>query len=137
MQTSHSRIDTFNKCPYKYKLRYIDDITVLPDDKTDNALYLGTALHECIQKSIPEAIEGFYRQFPIISDEIINEAIKLEIMGNKARQTVPEDGVAEVEINTPDFKGFIDLLVPVYSVSGIDIYDIYDFKYSNNKRGEI
>lgn len=142
MQTSHSRIETFNKCPYKYRLRYIDDVTVIPDDKPDNALYLGTALHECIQVGVPEAIEGFYRQFPIISDEIITEAIKLEIMGEKARQTVPEDGVAEVEINTPDFKGFIDWLVPARTEEKLGgehqiipyQYDLYDFKYTNNEQ---
>ena len=142
MQISHSRIETFNKCPYKYKLRYIDDVTVIADDKPDNALYLGTALHECIQKSIPEAIEGYFSNYPIISDEIITEAIKLEIMGEKARQTVPEDGIAEVELNTPDFKGFIDWLVPARTEEKLGgehqiipyQFDLYDFKYTNNEQ---
>ena len=142
MQVSHSRIDTFSKCPYKYKLRYIDGIKVLPDDTPDNALYLGTALHECIQIGIPDAIEGYFRQFPIISDEIITEAIKLEIMGNKARETVPSDGQAEVFICDKDFKGFIDWLVPARTEEKLGgehqiipyQFDLYDFKYTNNER---
>ena len=131
MQVSHSRIQTFEQCPYKYKLRYLDSIETLPDDKHDNALYLGTALHECIQVGISEAIDGYFKNYPVISDEIVTEAIKLEIMGKKARQTVPEDGQAEVELNTPDFKGFIDWLVPTEKPYQ---YDLYDFKYSNNEQ---
>ena len=142
MQFSHSRIETFNKCPYKYKLRYIDEMSTLPDDKADNALYLGTALHECIQNSVSEAIEGYFRQYTVISDEIVNEAIKLEIMGKKARETVPSDGIAEVEINTPDFKGFIDWLVPARTEEKLGgeyqiipyQFDLYDFKYTNNEK---
>ena len=142
MQTSHSRINTFEQCPYKFKLHYLDGVETLPDDKPDNALYLGTALHECIQIGISEAVEGYFRQYPIINDEIVTEAIKLEIMGKKARQTVPEDGQAEVELNTPDFKGFIDWLVPARTEQLIAgehqiipyQFDLYDFKYSNNEK---
>ena len=142
MQVSHSRIDTFDRCPYKYKLRYVDDLKVIPDDKPDNALYLGTALHECIQVGVPEAIEGYFRQYPIINDEIVTEAIKLEIMGNKARHTVPSDGQAEVFIADKDYKGFIDWLVPARTEQTIAgehqiipyQFDLYDFKYSNNER---
>ena len=142
MQVSHSKIETFNQCPYKYKLRYTDNLKTLPDDKPDNALYLGTALHECIQKSIPEAIEGYFSNYPIISDEVVNEAIKLEIMANKARETIPSDGQAEIEINTSDFKGFIDWLVPARTDTKLGgehqiipfQYDLYDFKYTNNEK---
>ena len=141
MQVSHSRIETFNKCPFQFKLRYLDNLQTLPDDTADNALYLGTALHECIQIGVPEAVQGYFKNYPIISDEIITEAIKLEIMGNKARQTVPEDGKAEVELNTPDFKGFIDWLVPARTEEKLGgehqiipyQFDLYDFKYSNNE----
>ena len=142
MQTSHSRIETFEKCPYQFKLRYVDKMQTIPDDAPDNALYLGTALHECIQIGVPEAIEGYYRNYSIISDEIITEAMKLEIMGNKAKQIVPADGQAEVEMNTPDFKGFIDWLVPARTEEKLGgehqiipyQFDLYDFKYSNNEK---
>ena len=142
MQASHSRIETFSKCPYKYKLRYLDGIKTLPDDAPDNALYLGTALHTAIQVGIEEAIQEYYSFYPIISDEIITEAIKLEIMGQKAREMVPGDGQAEVFIADKDFKGFIDWLVPAKTDEKLGgehqiipyQFDMYDFKYTNNDR---
>lgn len=133
MQVSHSRVDCFNQCPQKYKFRYVDHLKTLPDDKPDNALYLGTALHTGLEIGVEEAIQQYYSNYPIITDEHINEAMKLEVMIPKAKQMIP-DGLNEVLIDDPDFKGFIDLLVPVGSEGGITYYDIYDFKYSNNKQ---
>jgi phage nucleotide-binding protein len=133
MQVSHSRIECFNQCPFKYKLRYADKLKTLPDDKPDNALYLGTALHTGLEIGVEEAIQQYYNNYPIITDDHINEAMKLEVMIPKAKQMIP-DGLNEVLIDDPDFKGFIDLLVPVGSEGGISYFDIYDFKYSNNKQ---
>ena len=96
MQYSHSRVETHVKCPYQYKLRYINGLETLPDDAPDNALYLGTALHTSIQVGVPEAIQEYYSFYPVISDEIVNEVIKLEIMATKAHNAVPRDGQAEV-----------------------------------------
>lgn len=142
MQMSHSRVETHDKCPFKYKLRYIDGVRTLPDDAHDNALYLGTALHTGIQVGLAEAIQEYYSFYPIISDDIITEAMKLEILIPKARQIVPADGQAEVLIEDVDYKGFIDWLVPARTEQTIAgehqiipfQYDLYDFKYSNNER---
>ena len=133
MQVSHSRVECFNQCPFKFKLRYADKLKTLPDDKPDNALYLGTALHTGLEIGVEEAIQQYYSNYPIITDEHINEAIKLEVMIPKAKAMIP-DGLNEVPIEDRDFKGFIDLLVPVGNEGGIEIYDMYDFKYSNNKQ---
>ena len=101
-------------------------------------------------------------QYPIITDEHINEAIKLEVMIPKAARLIPK-GEFEVNISDDDFTGFIDLLAPAKSeipcgrnhicdeceifcesaYTGYcphgrfveelpDVYDLYDFKYSNN-----
>ena len=129
MQVSHSRVECFSSCPQKFKFRYIDELKTIPDDAPDNALYLGTALHTGLEVGVAEAVEQYYGNYPIITDDHINEAIKLEVMIPKAKQMIP-DGQNEVLIDDPDFKGFIDLLVPV----GENTYDIYDFKYSNNKQ---
>lgn len=139
MQVSHSRIDTFKGCPFRYKMRYIDEIQTLKPDEPDNALFLGTALHTGIEKGVEEAIREYFMQYPVIGDEHINEAIKLEVMIPKAVKKLPK-GQFEVEISNDDFKGFIDLLAPVTSDTRLggeyqelpDVYDIYDFKYSNN-----
>lgn len=144
MQFSHSRIDTFVKCPYKFKLRYIDELEMMPNLDAANPLILGHALHTGIEKDIESAIEEYYGAFPIINDKHIDEAIKLEYWIPKVKEMLPS-GEHEVLIEDDDFKGFIDLLVKVdeYEDSGaLDelnshypggaIYDIYDFKYSNN-----
>ena len=139
MQVSHSRVECFKSCPYQYKLRYLDKIVTVPPCNADNALYLGTALHTGLEKNIQTAIHEYYMNYPIITDEHVNEAIKLEIMVKKAKEICP-DGINEVKIEDDDFIGYIDLLAPVTSDTRINVeyqelqglYDLYDFKYSNN-----
>ena len=134
MQVSHSRIDTFEGCPFRYKLRYCDRIQTIKPDEADNALFLGTALHTGLEKGVEEAIKEYYMQYPVITDAHINEAMKLEVMIAKAAELIPK-GEFEVKISDDDFVGFIDLLAPVTGFHGEivpDVYDLYDFKYSNN-----
>lgn len=147
MQVSHSRVECFNQCPRKYQMRYLEELKTIPDDAADNALYLGTALHTGLEVGIEEAIQQYYSNYPIITDDHIDEAIKLEVMISKAQKMIPE-GQHEVLIEDTDFKGFIDLLVPVeekiigeervwndgISPVTMRVYDLYDFKYSNNKQ---
>ena len=145
MQVSHSRVECFHQCKRKFQFRYIDELKTIPDDKPDNALYLGTALHTGLEIGVEEAIQQYYSNYPIITDEHIHEAMKLEVMIPKAKAMIP-DGQNEVLIDDPDFKGFIDLLVPVdlpkenydpkYDLAIYErrVFDIYDFKYSNNKQ---
>lgn len=139
MQISHSRVECFKSCPFKYQLRYIDKLRTIKGDNADNALYLGTALHTGLEKDVDAAIKEYYMQYPIITDNHVNEAIKLELLIPKAKRIIPQ-GFNEVEISDDDFKGFIDLLVPVQSDTKLNgkyqdlpgLFDIYDFKYSNN-----
>jgi phage nucleotide-binding protein len=112
MQVSHSRIECFEGCPYRYKLRYVDKYETLKPDNADNPLFLGTALHTGIEKDVKTAIEEYYKNFTIITDEHINEAIKLEYQIPKVKEMLPP-GEYEVSIQDEDFIGFIDLLVPV------------------------
>ena len=129
MQYSVSRVQCFQQCPYKFKLKYLDKLSTYPDyDDPANALYLGTALHTGLEKNLDEAIESYFNSYPIITDAHINEAIKLEYLIPKAKKLIP-NGRNEVLIENEVFKGFIDLLV----VKGNGHYDIWDFKYSNNK----
>ena len=139
MIVSHSRIDTFENCPFRYKMRYCDKIQTIKADNADNALFLGTALHTGLEKGVDAAIKEYFMQYPVITDDHINEAMKLEVMIPKAKSKIP-DGEFEVEISDDDFKGFIDLLAPVTSDTRLggeyqelpNVYDLYDFKYSNN-----
>jgi phage nucleotide-binding protein len=115
-------------------LRYNQGIKTIPPDEADNALFLGTALHTGLEKGVEEAIKEYYMQYPVITDAHINEVMKLEVMIPKAKEKIP-NGEFEVNISDDDFVGFIDLLSPVTGFHGEivpDVYDLYDFKYSNN-----
>lgn len=109
-------------------MRYIEELETLPADAADNALIIGTALHTGIEKGVEAAIQEYYSSYPVINDGHITEAMKLETQIEKARAIVPK-GEHEVLLETDRFKGFIDLLVPIEK----GIYDIWDFKYSNNQ----
>ena len=106
MRVSHSRIECFEGCPFRYKMRYIEGIQTLKPDEADNALSLGTALHTGFEKGVNVAIKEYFMNYPVITDEHINEAMKLEVMIPKVAQKIPK-GQFEVEISDDDFKGFI------------------------------
>ena len=128
-QYSYSRVDCFERCPYKYKLRYIDKLKTLPNYDADNALVLGTALHKGLETDVETAIKEYYSYFPIITDEQINEAIKLEILIPKAKALLPLGGKSEVKIDCENFVGYIDYLC---EDSDNNSLSIYDYKYTGN-----
>ena len=148
MQVSYSRVSTHEKCPYQFKLRYVDKLETIFNCEPQNALVLGHALHTGIEKDVDAAIEEYYGAYPIIDDAHVTEAMKLEYLIPKVKAVLPE-GQHEVKIETDDFVGYIDLLVPTeeYDVTPMrndlddvvpsvkQYYDIYDFKYSNNVSG--
>ena len=135
MKLSYSRISTYEKCPYQFKLRYIENLQTIFNCDPQNALVLGHALHTGIEKDVQAAVSEYYASYPVIRDAHVTEAIKLEYLIPKVKKLLP-DGEHEVQIETPDFVGFIDLLVPRKDIFSFDtddeLYDIYDFKYSNN-----
>lgn len=130
MRLSVSRVGLYEQCPYRYKLKYLDGLIPYPDLRHDNALFLGTAVHRAMETDIETATSEYYAQYPIIGDEHINEAMKIEHVVTAMKALIP-DGIYEFRVHLDEecsFLGFIDLLVPV----GDGIYDMYDFKYSNN-----
>lgn len=131
MKLSYSRISTYEKCPYQFKLRYLDKLETIFNCDPQNALVLGHALHTGIEKNVDSAISEYYNAYPVIRDAHVTEAMKLECLIPEVKKLLP-DGQHEVKIETEDFVGFIDLLVPTEDAS---VYDIYDFKYSNNVQG--
>lgn len=116
-------------------MRYLDEIDTIASTEPDNPLIVGTALHTGIEKGVDAAIEEYFMSFPIIDEGHINEAIKLEYLIPKAKKLLPP-GEYEVEIQDDDFIGYIDLLAPATVFErGVEVpnmFDIYDFKYSNN-----
>ena len=90
MQFSYSRVDCFKKCPYQFKLRYVDGLKTYDEYEAQDALRLGTALHTGIEKDIQTAIQEYYNSYPIITDAHITEAIKLETLIPKVKAVIPE-----------------------------------------------
>lgn len=128
MQYSYSRVDCFNRCPYRYKLRYVECLETIDDYDPRSPLTLGTAVHTGIEKDVNSAIQFYYSQYPVITDTHIEEAMKLENLIPKVKEILPPNGQFEVEIITPIFKGYIDYLYPLDDGT----FGIIDFKYSNN-----
>ena len=135
MRLSFSRVDTYKTCPYRFDLRYNKGMVTFEKKDNTNALYLGTALHMAIEKSPEEAVEWYLSQFPISTDEIIEEAMKLSAMGEKAHnlvQNISRAPVFEKNVfvhdNGFDFLGFIDCLMPIRPGH----WAMLDFKYSSN-----
>ena len=124
---SHSKIETFKTCQYKYFLRYVDKLKTLPNFEADNPLIIGTALHLGIEKNVKSAVDWYKSQFPIMTDKHYEEIIKLENIIPKCKEILP-NGIFEEKIENDFFIGFMDLLVEVAD----GVFDLYDFKYSNN-----
>lgn len=128
---SFSRITTFTKCPYQYKLRYIDGLETVFDCEAQNALVLGTAMHECVELGVDRAVEHYIDKYPVLTDAIIDETIKLKCLGQKLENLVYDygDPIFEVECQYKGFLGYLDALVPAQN--GHE-WILFDFKYSNH-----
>lgn len=129
-------------------MRYCHKILTLPPDNADHPLIVGQALHTGLEKGADVGIREYFMSYPIITDNHINEAIKLQTVIPKAAAMIPK-GEFEVKISNDYFTGFIDLLAPVeekiigeepgwngaFSPIVEEWFDLYDFKYSNNVSG--
>lgn len=126
-------------------------MNTIPDTEPDNALILGTALHTGIEEGVEQALDFYQSSFPILTDDHVNEMMKLEAMIPKAKAMLPPGGAFELPIGNADFVGFMDYLVPVngadafsshieefgkyaLAVEEAQYFDLYDFKYSNNAK---
>lgn len=127
MQFSHSRVECFETCPFKYKLRYINRLKTIPVYEADNPLILGLALHQGIENGVKSGIKLYYNSYPIITDKHINEAIKLEYWIPKVQKLLPV-GSHEICVCNSHYIGYIDYISP----NNDGTYDLWDFKYSNN-----
>jgi phage nucleotide-binding protein len=137
-----STAECFDNCPHRFKLRYVDNLDVIPTDDPQNPLLLGTAIHKGMEKDLQTAVHDYLMSYTVIDDRHINEVIKVEHWIPKLKELLPE-GLHEVNFRNEVYEGTADLLVPVeywedcsdYGVvrkRKIHAFDLYDFKYSNN-----
>lgn len=124
----YSAVSTFEQCPFKYKCQYVDGLNTLPSTDAANPLIIGTALHRGIETDVETAIREYFNSFPIITDQHIDEEIKLRYLIPKVKECLPE-GIHEVRVIDTNFIGTLDMLVPVSA----DEFDLLDFKYINPK----
>lgn len=109
-------------------MHYIQKLNTLFEGDAQSPLILGHAIHTGVEHDFKTAKKEYLSNYPVITDLQINELIKLEYWIPKLKELLPP-GRNEVKLETDDFIGFIDYLVPI---DEDDTYDIYDFKYSNN-----
>ena len=126
MRMSYSRVDSFEKCPYKWKLHYLDGVETIPDVSPTNALTLGTVMHKGAEEGLESALSLYKRSVPVYTDSCVEEEMKF-------RHWIPElaklpEGMHEVEISDDGkFVGYIDLVVP----NEDGTFDLYDYKYTS------
>lgn len=124
MRYSYSRLECFAKCPFQYKLRYLDKLKTIPETNADNALYLGLAVHKGIETgSVEEAIAEYKSHYNVLTDANINWIIQLEYQIPRVIDLLPKGGEHELEVTLDNFIGYVDY------VCGDTLYD---FKFSNN-----
>lgn len=132
-QYSYSRVSLFNDCPYHFKLRYIDKLTELTKYDAANPLIIGHALHTGIEHDYKPAEKEYFNSFPVLTDSIIEESMKLEILIPKVKEflqsTFPGfEFIHEYKIDHEDYIGFVDLIAKAPDGQCM----VIDFKYSNH-----
>lgn len=134
-KTSYSRVGTFTQCPRKFEFNYVDGLKVPFNCDAANPLVIGTMLHECIEVGVDEAIANYKAAYPVMTDLMVNELMKIRVLGARARElawSMLDDGADPVfEVKVEDdsgFIGFVDMLIP----RGDGVWTMLDFKYSNN-----
>ena len=118
----YSAVSTFEQCPFRYKCQHLDGLQTLPSDDPANALIIGTAMHKGIETGVETAIMEYFGSYPIITDQHIDEEIKLRYLIPKVKEIIP-NGFHEVQVVDTNFMGTLDLLVPVDE----NTHDLYDF----------
>ncbi|MBQ6627887.1 MAG: PD-(D/E)XK nuclease family protein [Methanobrevibacter sp.] len=133
MKVSYSKVDTYNTCPFLYKLKYIEHLEPKDDLSPSNPLFIGTACHEGIEtRDVEKAVESYKSHFDEITSEHEVEIEKIKSIVPKAIEQIPDCEFYEYKLDVPDeFVGYIDGLVKVDE----GLYDLLDFKTSNNISG--
>lgn len=133
-KTSYSRVGTFTQCPRKFELNYVDDLKVPFNCDAANPLEIGTMLHECIEEGVGQAVRNYVAKYPVMTDLMVNELMKIKVLGSRARELAwgmlddDTDPVFEVKVEDDSgFVGFVDMLIP----RGKGLWTMLDFKYSN------
>lgn len=129
MKFSHSRVETFKICPFKYFLSYVQNLTTFPSDDPQDALIIGTCMHECIEKGLEAGISMYKKSFNCMGNLHYVEIEKFKKLAPQVDNFINRD-MCEFEylLKNDQFKGYIDCIEHLDDKH----VKIYDFKYSNN-----
>lgn len=132
-QYSYSRVSLYEDCPYHFNIKYIDKLTEIPKLDANNPLIIGHALHKGIEEDVNPALDDYYNAFPVMTDRIVEEAMKLEILIPKVKDFLNTnfegfEFIHEYKIDKPNYLGFVDLIAKAPDGTCM----VIDFKYSNN-----
>ncbi|BDR67225.1 NTP-binding protein [Clostridium tetani] len=129
LQYSHSRVESFKSCPYKWKLHYVDKLKTIPNQDPNNALICGNTIHLGAEKDLQAALEFYKSNYYVLTDLNINEIIKFEYLIPKLKNLLADINIYAQEylISTKRFKGIVDLIIR----NSDGTVDVFDFKYSN------
>lgn len=129
MKFSHSRVETFKICPFKYWLSYVQNLDTLPSDDPQNALIVGTCMHQCIEKGVEAGISMYKNSFNCMGNLHYVEIEKFKILAPQVDNFINRDKCEfEHLLENDQFIGYIDYIEYLDN----DHVKIYDFKYSNN-----
>jgi putative RecB family exonuclease len=148
---SHSKLSSFEQCPYKFKLRYIDKI--IPEVEKSIEAHLGTSVHETLEwiylevikvKRVPTLDEvivfysnrwqdGFSEDILIVKENMsakdyFNMGVRFLIDYYTHHQPF-QDGTLElekqiiIELGEHKIRGFIDRLSKNPETGEIEIHD--------------
>lgn len=126
---SHSRVETFKICPYKYWLSYVQNLDTFPSDDPQNALTVGTCMHECIEKGLDAGISMYKNSFNCMGNLHYVEIEKFKKLAPQVDNFINRE-VCEFEylLENDHFKGYVDCVEHLDDKH----VKIFDFKYSNN-----
>jgi len=121
-------------CPYHYDLKYNKRLTEILKYDANSPLINGHALHKGIETTIEEGLAEFYNAFPVVTDDIVNEAIKLEILIPMVKDYLNGlfkdcEFIHEYKIDNDTFVGYVDLIAK----KSDGTCAIVDFKYTNHQ----
>lgn len=132
----NSAISSFDKCPYNFKLQYLDNLETISNQDYDNPLYLGTAIHYGAEtESVDSMIRNYEDNYYLINDKHINEEIKLgKLLPKllKIKHSLGDKFTHEYYFTCGTFHGTVDLIVS----QADGTVDIYDYKYCSKNSVE-
>jgi len=126
---SVSKVNLHHNCPRAYKYRYIEKYVSIKIPEYNDDRLVGKTLHHGLETSIDEMMEYYSNEVRYLTDDHVNEMIKLEYWCNVGHEFIDTVVVLHKEyvIETEDYKGIVDLITD----NGDGTVDIWDYKYSS------